>query len=317
VRLCADMLGDLWPGLDLRHLAAFAAVAETRSFARAAEALGYTQPAVSQQVAALEKIVGDRLFERSSGRAEATLTEAGVVLLRHVEALTARLAAARQDLADLALGEAGTLRVGAFQSALARLLPDVLLRYRELWPSVEIDSVERSDDLSLLADLRRGALDFAFALLPLDTDAFQYRRLVDDGFVLVSKLGERQIRKLESLDDLSGVPLILYRTCRSAAVLLHHLERHTRHANVVFRSDDNAGIKEMVRAGVGAAILPELWTQLGGNDGLELVPLDGLVPPRVVVLAWRKDRLLTPGQQAFVDVATAVHPQRRSKLAIA
>src|SRR5579884_3649709 len=105
------MLGDLWPGLDLRHLAAFAAVAETRSFARAATALGYTQPAVSQQVASLEKIVGHRLFERSSGRSDVTLTEAGALLLSHVEAVTGRLAAARQDLADLACGEAGSLRV--------------------------------------------------------------------------------------------------------------------------------------------------------------------------------------------------------------
>ena len=60
------MLSDLWPGLDLRHLAAFSAVAKTGSFARGAELLGYTQPAVSQQVAALEKIVGQRLFERQA-----------------------------------------------------------------------------------------------------------------------------------------------------------------------------------------------------------------------------------------------------------
>src|SRR4051794_4770195 len=65
------MLADLWPGLDLRHLAAFEAVARLRSFARVAQELGYTQPAVSQQVAALERIVGQRLVERSSGRAEA------------------------------------------------------------------------------------------------------------------------------------------------------------------------------------------------------------------------------------------------------
>jgi DNA-binding transcriptional LysR family regulator len=310
------MQSDLWPGLDLRHLAAFAAVAESRSFARAADALGYTQPAVSQQVAGLEKIVGQRLFERSSGRPDATLTEAGVVLLDHVEVLMSRLAAARQDLADLARGEAGTVRVGAFQSALARILPQIVQRYHGIWPSVQIEPTERSDDLLLLADVRHGALDFAFALLPLDTDAFECRELVHDGLVLVSGHGDRRIGRVRSLSDLDGVPLIIYRTCRSAAAVLAHLELHGVVPNVVFRSDDNAAIKEMVRAGIGVAILPELWTQLGGNDGLDLSPLTGLVPPRVVVLAWRKHRLLTPAQQSFVDVATSSYaPLQHERLA--
>ena len=297
------MLSDLWPGLDLRHLAAFSAVAETRSFARAADLLGYTQPAVSQQVAALEKIVGQRLFERSSGRAEATLTEAGSVLAAHVEELTARLAVARQDLRDLERGEAGSLRVGAFQSALARLLPRVLQRYGEQHPSVHIESVESNNDVLLLEEVKHGALDFAFALLPLDGESFAYCELVHDEFFLVSRGAER--RRLRSLEELAGLPLILYRTCRSADALVAYLEAHHGSPNVVFRSDDNAAIKEMVRAGLGAAVLPELWTQLGGNDDLALTPLEGIVPPRVVVLAWRKGRVLTPAQQSFVDVAAA------------
>jgi len=305
------MLSDLWPGLDLRHLAAFSAVAETRSFARAAEALGYSQPAVSQQVAALETIVGQRLLERSSGRSEATLTDAGEVLIGHVNALTARLAVARQDLADLACGDAGTLRVGAFQSALARILPDVLQRYHDARPAVRVESIETTTDHALLDELRRGTLDFAFALLPLDEQEFEYRVLVHDGFVLVSKPRGVASTPVDSLADLEGVPLILYRTCRSVGPLLAHLAAHLGEPRIVFRSDDNAAIKEMVRAGIGVAILPELWIELGGNEGLELVSLSGLIPPRVVVLAWRKDRQLTPAQQAFLDVATSGRPLRR------
>ena len=305
------MLGDLWPGLDLRHLAAFAAVAETRSFARAAASLGYTQPAVSQQIASLEKIVGHRLFERSSGRSDVALTEAGALLLAHVEVLTGRLAAARQDLADLASGNAGSLRVGAFQSALARMLPQILLRYRASWPGVRIDSVESTDDAVLLDDVRDGSLDFAFALQPLDEEAFEWRELLRDEFVLISKRGDRGLERIDSLEQLAGVPLIVYRTCRTAAALLRKLELTVDDVNVVFRSDDNAAIGEMVRAGVGAAILPSLWTQGSHHDGLRLAPLEGLIPPRVVVLAWRKGRVLTPAQQSFVDVAVAAYPLRR------
>lgn len=305
------MLRDLWPGLDLRHLAAFSAVAETRSFARAAEQLGYTQPAVSQQIAALEKIVGQRLFERSSGRAEARLTEAGAILLEHVDAIVARFAVARQDLFDLAHGDAGSVRVGAFQSALARMLPQILQRYGEARPGVHVESIESTTDHALLDDLRRGTLDFAFALLPLDEQEFEYRELVRDGFVLVARPDSRLPVRVDALGDLAGVPLILYRTCRSAAAVVSLLTLGLHEPNIVFRSDDNAAIKEMVRAGLGVAILPELWIELGGNEGLELRSLEGIVPPRVVALAWRRDRRLTAAQQAFVDIATGAYAKRR------
>jgi len=306
------MLSDLFPGLDLRHLAAFSAVAKTGSFARAAEMLGYTQPAVSQQVAALEKIVGQRLFERSSGRAQATLTEAGSILAGHVDELTARMAVAKQDLIDLARGEAGSIRVGAFQSALACILPHVLQRYNSRYPAVQVEAMESNNDIPLLQQVKQGTLDFAFALLPLDSQTFAYRELVLDEFVLVSKRGGSLPTRIDSHDQLHGLPLIVYRTCRSATALVAFLDSQLGEPNIVFRSDDNAAIEEMVRAGLGVAILPRLWTSLGTNEGVELTPLTGIVPPRVVVLAWRADRTLTPAQQAFVDVAAAMYPRTRA-----
>ena len=116
-------------GLDLRHLAALEAVAHAGSFAKAAAGLGYTQPAISQQIAALERIVGQRLFERQSGPKPVTLTEAGELLLRHAEAIQARLSAAQADMDALAAGTAGTLRVGTFQSVAARILPELVVRH--------------------------------------------------------------------------------------------------------------------------------------------------------------------------------------------
>jgi len=311
------MLSDLWPGLDLRHLAAFSAVSKTGSFAQAAELLGYTQPAVSQQVAALEKIVGQRLFDRSSGRAQATLTEAGSILASHVDELTARLTLAKHDLLDLASGEAGTVRVGAFQSALARILPYVLQRYRGDHPGVRIEAIESNNDIPLLQQVKQGTLDLAFALLPLDSQTFAYRELVLDEFVLVSKPGGSLPTRIDSHDQLRGLPLIVYRNCRSATALVDFLDSQLGEPNIVFRSDDNAAIEEMVRAGLGVAILPELWTSLGANEGLELTPLTGIVPPRVVVVAWRADRTLTPAQQALVDVAAAMYPPARAPRLVA
>jgi DNA-binding transcriptional LysR family regulator len=234
-----------------------------------------------------------------------TLTEAGTVLLGHVDAVAGRLAAARQDLTDLLCGEAGTLRVGAFQSAVASILPGVLRRYRHDWPGIRVELEETTTDELCLDRLRSGELDFAFALLPV-SDELEHRELVRDEFVLVAPDDD----PIASLAGLAGRPLILYRTCRSTASLLAYVEAHAGPPNVVFRSDDNAAIKELVRSGIGVAILPELWTRLGGNEGLALTPLAGEVPPRTVALAWRRDRRLTRAQEDFVATAVAASAPR-------
>src|ERR1700732_1063746 len=86
---------DQWLGVELRHLAALEAVAQEESFGRAARRLGYTQSAVSQQIAQLEKVVGAKLVERPGGPRAVSLTDAGRLLLRHADAIVARLAAAQ------------------------------------------------------------------------------------------------------------------------------------------------------------------------------------------------------------------------------
>src|SRR3954467_12551190 len=114
-----------WPGLELRHLVALQVLAREGSFAAAAEALGYTQSAISQQIAALERTAGLRLVERPGGRRRIWLTEAGQALLRHADAIVAQVHAAAADVEALGEGRAGQLRVGTYQSVSARILPPV------------------------------------------------------------------------------------------------------------------------------------------------------------------------------------------------
>src|SRR6266516_272477 len=113
--------------LDPRRLLTFRAVVRAESFSAAARELSLTQPAVSQQVAALERELGARLLHRGPGGL--TLTEAGATALEHAEALAARLALADAQLAELG-DDAGPLRVGAFPSALATLVPAAMGRLR-------------------------------------------------------------------------------------------------------------------------------------------------------------------------------------------
>src|SRR4029453_19145401 len=145
------MEADRWLGIELRHFLALEAVARTGSFGKAAASLGYTQSAVSQQIATLERIVGQRLIERPGGPKPVSLTEAGRLLLTHADAIAARVAAAQADLTALEDGQAGTLRVGVFQSVGQRILPEVMRRFIGAWPQVDVSLTESADDTELLA----------------------------------------------------------------------------------------------------------------------------------------------------------------------
>src|SRR5438105_2531906 len=179
---------DSWLGVELRHLAALEAVAQTGAFGRAAERLGYTQSAISQQIATLERIVGERLVERPGGPRPIALTEAGRLLLRHASSIVARLQAAQADLHALRAGEAGTIRVGTFQSAGARVMPEIMRRFTERWRHVDVTLVEIDDD-AIAAAIERGEIDVGFVLLPVGDHPLDAVELLRDPYVLVVPAG--------------------------------------------------------------------------------------------------------------------------------
>src|SRR5213078_1748556 len=174
------MGADGWLGVELRHFLALEAVAREGSFGKAATSLGYTQSAVSQQIATLERIVGHRLVERPGGPKPVSLTDAGRLLLTHADAIAARVAAAQADLIALAEGQAGPLRVGVYQSVGRRVLPELLRRYASEWPQVRVTLTEAADDVELLNGVERGELDLTFADLPLTDGPFDSTELLRD-----------------------------------------------------------------------------------------------------------------------------------------
>src|SRR5436309_304928 len=204
------MSANDWLGVELRHLAALEAVARTRSFGAAARELGYTQSAVSQQIAQLERVVGQKLFDRPGGPRRVEPTEAGLLLLRHADAIVARIDAAKADMDALAEGAAGTLRVGIYQSVGARLLPTLVHRFRERWPLVGVRVREESDAADLLRLLEHGELDLTFAELPLPEGPFEWAEVLHDPYVLVvsahSDLAE--LDSAPSLREVAKLPLI-------------------------------------------------------------------------------------------------------------
>ncbi len=295
------MSANDWLGVELRHLAALEAVVRTRSFGAAARELGYTQSAVSQQIAQLEKIVGHKLFDRPGGPRQVEPTEAGLLLLRHADAIVARLDAARADMAALTQGEGGTLRVGVFQSVGANLLPALVRRFRAQWPRVGVRVREENDATELVHLLEHGELDLAFAELPLPDGPFEWAELIQDPYVLLvsAKSDLAQLDAAPSLREVGKLPLLGRRSTDEPE---RHLAGRVPDLNVVFRTDDNGTLQALVAEGLGVAIEPRLVVDQK-DRAVKMLPFGTRIPPRTIVLAWHRDRYRSAAAEAFVELA--------------
>lgn len=301
------MQANGWLGIELRHLVALQAVADEGSFGRAARSLGYTQSAISQQIAALERIVGQQLIDRPGGPRPVTLTDAGSLLLTHARGINARLAAAEADLEALGAGDSGPLRIGTYQSVGARVLPTLLHEFRAEWPKIDIGLVESHDDLELLELVERGEVDVTFCVFPLEPGPFESVELMRDPYVLVVPADSPFVTrgKTPTLREILDQPLISYRTCRTTQRVEERLRLAGRDPEVVFRSDDNGTVQALVASGVGVALVPRLTVD-PADESIAVVELGDRVPPRIIGVAWHSDRQLTPAARMFIEAAQAV-----------
>jgi DNA-binding transcriptional LysR family regulator len=295
-----------WLGVEIRHLSALAALAEEGSFGRAAERLGYTQSAVSQQIATLERLVGERLVERPGGPRPVSLTEAGRLLLRHAESIVARLQAAQADLQALRAGEAGTLRVGTFQSVGARVLPEIMRRFTEQWPKVEV-MLEQHEDDEIAHAVERGEIDLGFVLLPVGDAPLETVELLRDPYVLIVRADSPLATAPPSLRTIAAQPLVGFRESHAmgpveAAFRAEGIEPHW-----AFRSNDNPTVQGLVGAGVAVAVMPRLTVD-DRDPRIAIVELGRLVTPRIVAIARHRDRYSSPAARAFVETALATRP---------
>jgi DNA-binding transcriptional LysR family regulator len=312
------MDADRWHGLDLRHFVALKAIADEGSFGRAAERLGYTQSAVSQQIATLERIVGLRLVERPGGPRPISLTEAGRILLRHADAIQARLLAAKADMNALQAGDVGRLRVGTFQSVGTRILPELLRRFSGTHPAVEVVLRESSDEEELLEMVERGELDLTFWTLPVASGPYDARELLHDPYVLVVPAGSplASLKRVPTLKEIALQPLIGFNHCRAMDEVESHLSSSGRRPDVVFRSDNNGTVQGLVGAGVGVTVAPSLTVD-EDDERVRVIDLQRRIPPRVIGLVWHRDRHLSPAAEAFVESAVVVCADLSPKLAAA
>ena len=294
--------------LDVRRLRVLHAVSAYGSVTAAAAALGYSAPAVSQQLAALEREVGMRLTERAGRGLE--LTPAALILVGHTDALLARLEAAEADLAALRDQIAGRVALAAFPSAAANLVPAAWAALAASAPQVRLDLTEMEPEESLPAVLR-GETDVAVAheydLLPRPLDPlFERRELLRDP-VLVAVPETHPLAADGGpvpLAALSGQPFLAPREATSCAEMIQRAcARAGFVPRVTARASDFAVLLSLVAAGAGVTLVPGLAAR-------RLPPRVRLVPPaepvtRRVFTVSRRSGDRKPAVRVVLDALSA------------
>ena len=290
--------------LEIRHLQALVAVAEAGTFGKAAEALGYTQSAVSQQIAALERTTGTPVFDRPGGPRPVRLTPAGEVLLEHAQTVLATLRIAEADVGAIVRGDRGQLRVGLMQSVGTQILPRLLSRLAVERPDVQIVLHEAQNPRDLLDMVENQDLDVAFSGELEPDGPFTTRHVLDDPFVLlVPRTPEWCDRRRITISEIAALPLVGYRneSCAAEAAVAFGDTEPT----YVFRSDDNTTVQGCVAAGVGVCLAPMLAIDLD-NPTTTTIEVDPPIPPRTITVSWHADRRPSALIDAFVEATLAI-----------
>lgn len=306
--------------LNVARLKILDEVAHRGSFSAAAEALDYTQSAISQQIAALEGEAGMTLLQRHPRGV--SLTAAGQTLVGHAEGILARLESAEAALGAIAGLRGGRLRMASFPTAGATLMPLAIATFRARHPNVELTLAEGEPE-QIAPRLRAGELDLAL-LFEFDGSATQQEitrtELLADPLYLAlpsdHQLAKKRKLRLEDLREEAWVQT------SNASPCARHVVRSCHAAgfepNVAFESDDYQTVQGLVAAGVGVALIPELALTVVRED-IAIRALSPHPPVRQVIAATPAGTRLLPAAPAMLAVLSeaatryeALTPRRAS-----
>jgi DNA-binding transcriptional LysR family regulator len=259
--------------MNLSHLRAFVAVAESLSFSRAAQRLHVSQPALSNQIRLLEEDLDAKLFVRN--RRSVALTAVGKDILDDAERLLTGADEIKQRVRRSAKGALGTLRIGFVASATVDIVPKMTIAFRKSYPEVLLD-LKNLPTVSQIDALRQRALDVGIVRLPLHEHDIEVLPFFSEPFAIVlSKQHPLRSRGRITMRDLEKEPFVCYSE-RQAPAFFQHWTGLCRKAGFTPRIVQEVSEMEtalaLVSAGVGVAILPEGVTRRYGRS-LFVVPL--------------------------------------------
>lgn len=302
--------------VDVRRLRVLCEVARQGSFSAAAAALGYTQPAISRQIALLEAEMGAMLVRRIPQGV--VLTDAGRVLVARGEVILAQLNDLQGEIGALAGLEGGRLRFASFSSACASIVPVAIARFRERHPGVELN-VTMADAVDSIPQLRGGELDI---VLTNDPRAGQWASTSTVTVAEAPRFGDVELVHL--FDDPMYVAMPLHHslaaveplamecfapeqwmlatpnTCPDATLLMRACHAAGFEPQIAFQNDDYSAILGFVAAGVGVALIPDMVARGARED----VVIRALVPPPPArpILAALPVGYRSPAAAAMLDI---------------
>jgi DNA-binding transcriptional LysR family regulator len=295
--------------LNVGRLNVLREVVSRGSFSAAADALAYSQSAVSQAVATLEREVGAALIERD--RRGVRPTAAGAALVAHTEGILARIEAAEEEVAAISDGHGGRLRVASFPTAGGALMPLAIARVRASHPGVEVSLAEGEPE-EIGPRLRAGEFDlallFEFEGVGERLGAGMRRfELLEDPLHLAlpadHRLAGRKQLRLADLEDESWIQTSAASPCARHVVRSCHAAGFE--PRVSFESDDYQTVQGLVAAGVGVALIPELALSAARTD-IAIRALHPASPVRKVFAATRRSAAVTPVVAGMIGVLREV-----------
>lgn len=288
---------------ELYQLRCFVAAAEELHFGRAASRMGMTQPPFSRQIQTLEQILGVKLLDRTTNRA-ITLTPAGGVFLLEARGLLRLADCATAATRGLARGESGAIGLGFLTTAGFSILPKLLLQCAALAPRIKLNLVEAASTVQF-EKLVDGSIDVGLLRRPIDLSMFSTMKLSDERFVAALPAGDGRLkRKALSLAEFHGKPLVMYSAegGRHLHDVISNMFAESGHVpNIVHSVTQTHTMLALVRAGIGAALVPEA-AMSHHSDGIFYRPLlTTPIAPSAIYAAWRTTND-NPVLSKFLDI---------------
>ncbi len=288
-------------------------VARLRSFSRAAETLGLTQPAISAQVRLIEEEVGYRLFDRLGRTVH--VTQPGIVLLEYAQRMLDLRRQAIQAVSDLRRPSA-RITIGATESICLYVLPPVLQEYQVRYPQAAISIFRHTTD-RVVRKLVEGVLDVGFISLPTEHPDLRIIPVLRDRWVAALPVTNPLAgKKSVALEDLLDHPFILPEIGHTRAALDRMLLPYRRRLKVAFEVSGIELIKRLVAAGMGVTIISENYAAEEAALGkLKLVSLRGVRLGREIGVAFREDHPLSESARVLITVARRLTRAGRGRAA--
>jgi len=295
--------------MELRHLRYFLAVADTRSFTRAAERLHVTQPTLSHQVKQLEQMVGTVLFERSTKDIE--LTAAGRLFKPYCERILKEIDSSALAISELEGLMRGTLRMAVFHSFSHSMLPPIMSEFALRYPGVHVTArlVPRFD---MERDLINADLDMAVAYISDDNDQIVADPLFDEELVLVVGSKHQHARRKSMLmRDLAKLPLVLLTPEFGARQFVDRfLDENNLRSHVVLEMNAIEPILATIRDSGLASVLSA--GAIVDPTGLQIVRLTDPAPKRTVGILWRRNGHRSAAALRMAEMIKAAYGRPKS-----